>query len=323
MPCTAIGETEPVWETNHMRVLVWTTLVCAVVLCPNVWGMEPMNAQSIPVPETSETISLNPEETVLFDKMNGKLVLKTKVCLREGLLEMLLCPKQTKEHESILTIDSKAQVIHAGLLALGAKPGHPVKYKPEFQPPQGQQIEIFVNWMDEKGKKHRERVQKWIRHATQRYFHAPCQTLPPEVKLVAGDKELKYDHATGVLIFFGQMTPEEKKVFLSRSQNAEYQKAIESLFQLGQLRELDATFVFAGSGFSKLANGREVYQAEGGSLICVANFGDALLDINIASTASNDSGLMFEPWTERIPPLGTEVLVELIPVMSASVPAMQ
>lgn len=285
--------------------------------------MEPKDARSIPVPDMSDAISLNPEETVLFDKMNGKLVLKTKVCLREGLLEMFLCPKQTKEHESILTIDSKAQVIHAGLLALGAKPGHPVKYKPEFQPPQGQQIEIYVSWTDEKGKKHRERAQKWIRHATQRYFNTPLQSLPSEVKLVSGDKELKYDYASGVLIFFGRMTPDEKKGFLSRSQNAEYQKAVEALFQLGQLRELEASFVFAGSGFSKLSDGREVYQAEGGSLICVANFGDALLDINMASTASNDSGLLFEPWTERIPPLGTDVLVELIPVMSASLPSMQ
>ena len=57
--------------------------------------------------------------------------------------------------------------------------------------------------------------------------------------------------------------------------------------------------------------------AENGDVVCVANFGDALLDVSVESSSSNE-GLMFEPYAERIPPLGTEVTVELTPVKEGS-----
>lgn len=46
----------------------------------------------------------------------------------------------------ILSVATKAQVIHAGLLALGAEPGAGVKFNPEFQPPTGQKLEFFLTW---------------------------------------------------------------------------------------------------------------------------------------------------------------------------------
>jgi hypothetical protein len=267
----------------------------------------------VPDPEVMHPAPLNSQGTVLFDKPNGKLILKTTLCLRDGELEMLLCPKQTKEHESILTINASAQVIHAGLLALGAKPGHPVKFRPEYVPPQGQVIEIYLNWKDEDGKAVRTRAQDVIRHSIHRYFETPLKQLPEGVVLKRGDNQLIYDDVDKKLLFHGPMTVELKAGFLKLSKDTDFQKAVEQLFELGKSRPMEADFVFCGSSFAKLKNGNEVYQADAGSLICVANFGDAMIDINIASTASNDSGLLFEPWTERLPPVNTEVTVELIP----------
>ena len=72
-------------------------------------------------------------------------------------------------------------------------------------------------------------------------------------------------------------------------------------------------WVFAGSVFWKdEQTGREYYQAEGGDFICVANFTTAMLDLPIESTQAN-SGLMFQAFTERIPPLGTPVTLLLKP----------
>ncbi|SFI18281.1 YdjY domain-containing protein [Planctomicrobium piriforme] len=288
-------------------------LLWAVTLTTALCADEPAK---VPAPEASTPIALNPQSTVLLEKGSGKLLLKTKVCLREGLLEMFLCPKMTKEHESILNIDAKAQVVHAGLLALGAKAGQPARFTPEFQPPEGQRVEIYVSWEDASHIPQRMRAQDWIRHSTYRYFEAPLTALPKGVKFKGGDGELQYDDVKKLLLFFGTMTPEQKARFLALSGDMPFQKAVESLFEQSQPRGLEAEFVFTGSGFSRQPNGEEVYQAEGGSLICVANFGDATLDINMKSTASNDSGLLFEPWTERIPPLQTDVTVELIPVMT-------
>jgi hypothetical protein len=262
----------------------------------------------------TEPVPLNKQGTILLDKPGGKLLLKTTLCLREGVLEMLICPRQSKEHESILTLDGKAQVIHAGLLALGALPGHPARFQPDFVPPKGQKIDIFLNWKDADGKPHRRRAQEWVRHATYRYFEAPLEEVPSGVELGKGDHSLRYDPAVKMLLFFGTMSEMQQKEFLAMSADSPYQKAVRSLYEQGQPRQMEANFVFAGSGFAPLNDGTEVYLAEAGSMVCVANFGDALIDINMKSTASNDAGLLFEPWTERLPPVGTEVTVELIVV---------
>ncbi|WP_437229527.1 YdjY domain-containing protein [Planctomicrobium sp. SH661] len=302
-------------------MLRWTSLLCLLFITPQLFA-QPGSPSSSPAAESptptppvpAGAVPLNPEGTILLDKAGGKLLLKTKVCLREGVLEMFICPKQTKEHESVLSLAGKAQIVHAGLLALGAKPGHPAQFQPEYVPPAGDQVEIFVNWIDAENKPHRVPAQDWVRHATFRYFEAPLASVPAGVKLGEGDDALRYDDLNHMLIFFGTMKPELKDKFLAVSADKDYQAAVKSLFSQGQPQKLEAKFIFAGSLFHKRDDGTEAYVAEAGSLVCVANFGDALIDVNIQSTASNDSGLLFEPWTERIPPLGTDVLVEMIPV---------
>ncbi len=76
-------------------------------------------------------------------------------------------------------------------------------------------------------------------------------------------------------------------------------------------KQMELPFVFAGSGFyTNPDTGRQRYLAESGDLFCVSNFGSAMLDVPIESTQSNE-GLLFEPFTERIPKVGTEIQVVL------------
>lgn len=76
-------------------------------------------------------------------------------------------------------------------------------------------------------------------------------------------------------------------------------------------RPMDLPFVFAGSGFwTDPRTGQQHYQAEGGELICVSNFGAAMLDVPAESTQANE-GLLFEPFTDRIPPVDTPVRLYL------------
>ncbi|MEZ6068126.1 MAG: YdjY domain-containing protein [Planctomycetaceae bacterium] len=262
--------------------------------------------------QAAEPVPLNPQKTVLLDRAGGRLILKTKVVLRQGLLEMLLCKSQTKEHESILAIDSDAYVIHAGLLAIGAEVGTPVQYQPEFKPPTGQEIEVRLRWKDAEGREQTASGQQWIRTATHRYYAAPLDALPPGFA-IPKDSELRYDELNKELLWFGKMSEEQRDELLKLSENAQYQAAIRKFHEQSQARQMDAKWVFAGSGFYIDDKGEKYYQAEGGNVVCVANFGDALLDVGVASSDSND-GLNFEPFTERIPPLETVVEVDLIPV---------
>jgi hypothetical protein len=273
---------------------------------------EAVKGPSAPAAEAG-LVPLNTQGTVLLDVKGKKVLLKTQVALRQGSLEMLCCKKQTKEHESILSLDAMAQVVHAGLLRIGAKPGTPVQYNPEFQAPTGQKIDIFVNWTDDNGKNHRVSAQSWVRQALNRFWNIKMEALPDGVTLPK-NSELRYDRKLKELSWYGPMTVKQKEEFLALSKDKEFRKAIEAFYEYGQPRQMKADWVFAGSGFFKDdETGKEYYLAEDGDLICVANFGGAMIDVATASSAEN-SDLNFEAWTERIPPKGTAVTVELIPV---------
>jgi hypothetical protein len=279
-----------------------------------------------PAPAAAETprgpdqpVPLNPQGTVLIDRQNKRLLLKSKVVLREGILEMFLCKAQTKEHESVLAIDSDAFIIHAGLEVLGAEPGSPVRFDEKFHPPTGPRIDIYVSWTDAEGKEHREKAQSWVRNVTRRYYEHPVAELPVSVTLDP-DGELRYDARNKVLIWFGPMTEKQRDELLAMSDKADYRAAIGSFFKESQSKALEAEWIFGGSGFYTQKDGTQWYQAEAGNLICVSNFSDAMIDVSVESSASNDARL-FEPYTERIPPLGTPVTVELAPVLATEKPA--
>lgn len=197
--------------------------------------------------ETSDIVRMTKDYELWVDRKQKKVILGGQVCLREGQLEMFACPKGTKEHESIVSVNCKeARLIHAALLAVGAQPGKPVSFDPVYRPASGSIVDVFLVWQDEAGKKNRVRAQEWI-------------------------KELKSD------------------------------------------KPMSHPWVFAGSGFWKDdTTGQQYYQADGGDLICVSNFPSAMLDLPIESTQAN-SELLFSAFTERIPPLGTRVRLELIP----------
>ena len=307
-------------------------LVASVVFATGIpASADEPSSEEKPAVAAAAPVPLNPQKTVLLDLTNGKLLLKTKVVLREGVLEMLICKAQTKEHESILSVDAEAYLIHAGLLALGAQPGSPAAFEaivppegvggaagaentqPEytFHPPTGQEIEITFLWTDEGGT-HRANARKWVRHVTRRYYEHPLAKVPSGVD-VGRDSDLRYDKKNKLLIWFGQMSPEQRDELLKQSSDKAYQAVIRKIFDEGRSREIDAKWVFAGSGFYEFDDGTQSYMAESGNVVCVANFGDALLDVTVESSSAND-GLLFEPYTERIPPLDTEVTVELTPV---------
>lgn len=265
-----------------------------------------------------EPVPLNKSGTVLLDVAGKRILLKTKVVLREGLLEMLVCKKETKEHESILSLDAQAYVVHTGLLALGMKPGTPVEFSPKYQPATGQRVDIFLQWTDEKNKRHREPAQKWIRHATQRFYGVEMQKLPDGV-VIPKESELRFDDVNKELSWFGIMSREERDRLLALSGDPEFRKAIESFYARSQLKLMDANWIFVGSYFHEDREGRKHYTAEGGDVICVANFPSAMIDVDVESSASGSENLLFEPHTPKIPPLDTEVLVEIVPVFEKAV----
>ncbi len=170
--------------------------------------------------------------------------------MRQGLLEMFACPKGTKEHESIVSVNAKAYLVHTGLLAIGAHAGRPVQYDPVYQPATGDTIHVEVLWRDEAKHVVRRRAQDMVR-------------------------------------------------------------------QMKTRQPMGHEWVFAGSGFwQDERTGERYYQAEGGELICLSNFSTATLDLTVESSRDN-ADLLYEAFTENIPPLGTPVRL----VLSVAPPA--
>lgn len=78
-------------------------------------------------------------------------------------------------------------------------------------------------------------------------------------------------------------------------------------------KPLQHPWVFGGSQFWEDPDSNEkIYYGDSGELICLSNFSTATIDLSVESSQSND-GLLFEAFTENIPPLGTKVYAIIKP----------
>jgi hypothetical protein len=115
-----------------------------------------------------ERTSFGPGLWLEIEKTKGQVtrrvvVVNAAVCLREGQygLECLLCRKNTKEHEAILSTEAVAEKIHALLIVCGGKPGAPVKFEPKYTPPHGPKVKISLVYK-ENDKLVRVPAQEWV-----------------------------------------------------------------------------------------------------------------------------------------------------------------
>ncbi|MCC6494337.1 MAG: hypothetical protein IT424_15100, partial [Pirellulales bacterium] len=125
-----------------------------------------------PVPEGAK--KLPGPDRAWVDAKNKRVMVDGYVSLREGFLEMFACKVGTKEHESIVAVQSQMETVHAALLAIGAKSGTPVQYVPDFKPPSGTEIAVEVRWLDDQGKWKTAKAQDWVLdHATKKTLEHP------------------------------------------------------------------------------------------------------------------------------------------------------
>jgi hypothetical protein len=91
---------------------------------------------------------MDPLREVWIDREKRQVVLGGRICFREGMLEMFACPRGTKEHESVVAVESSASLAHACLLALDCNPGNPVSWDPDYKEATGPEIGIEVAWKE-------------------------------------------------------------------------------------------------------------------------------------------------------------------------------
>jgi hypothetical protein len=140
------------------------------VIPPNVLAevarTPPEDEKVVPAPKLPDPVGakkLPKPDEVWVDAKKRQVMVDGYVSLREGYLEMFACIVGTKEHESVVAVKTKAQTVHAALLAVGAKQGTPVQWVPTFKAPTGTEIAVEVHWLDEKGAWKKAKAQDWIR----------------------------------------------------------------------------------------------------------------------------------------------------------------
>lgn len=190
---------------------------------------------------------LHPDYPVWIDAQRRQVLVLGRICQRRAPLELFACLRGSKEHESVVVVDSKAYVVHAGLLAIGAEPGSPVQFVPEFKPASGTEIEVTVVWEDESGRRRQARAQDWVRDIAGMY------SMFEGVVANQFDEELNVDDQSAA--WKGMAYP--------------------WVFAGSQFLKDDRT----GQQYYQ-ADGE-------GDLICVSNFPSAVLDVPIRSSDSN------------------------------------
>jgi hypothetical protein len=149
---------------------LWCSLVLAAAcFYQTACGQEPDKKPAEEKPAAEKTpdglVRLSQKHDVWLDTKRKAVVVDGKICVREDVIEMFACPKGTKEHESIVAVNCLPEEVHAGLLALGAKQGTPVKFEPKYQPATGEIIDIYLMWKEADGTTKEVRAQDLIRHA--------------------------------------------------------------------------------------------------------------------------------------------------------------
>ncbi len=121
-------------------------------------GFQPID-KHFAIPETWKRLS---KDEIWVDLDARQVIVGGHICLTAGALEFFACPLHTKEHESVVSTHASAKFVHAALLAVGAKPGSPVSYDPDYKPATGPKVKISVRWMQD-GKLVEKPAQQMVR----------------------------------------------------------------------------------------------------------------------------------------------------------------
>lgn len=129
---------------------------------------DPANTHKPLTPGSALLLEVKPDPADAKKTKPVRLLLQTEVCLRQGVLEVLLCKTDTKEHEAILRTAVDARLVHGGLLALGLAPGSPVQFvdpktgDAKYVAASGAGVKVAVHYR-RAGRLYTHPAQEWIR----------------------------------------------------------------------------------------------------------------------------------------------------------------
>ena len=120
-----------------------------------------LSSDSIPNPTPLSQFALPELQGMSVNLEEWCVDVDAYICLKKGVLELIACTKASKEHESIVAVESTAKHIHTALRLLGAEAGSPARRKPVNDeknawmdvPPSGAPVDVFLVFDNEESAK--------------------------------------------------------------------------------------------------------------------------------------------------------------------------
>jgi hypothetical protein len=116
----------------------------------------PESSLSSQEPDSSEKKQEPPVEKVsegvykigstVLDRNTNEIYLSGEVNMSQGMIEYLACARWGKLHESLLVLDVEPYHLQVALLLMGLEPRGNLQYQGDSQTPQGDSLEIWIEW---------------------------------------------------------------------------------------------------------------------------------------------------------------------------------
>lgn len=220
-------------------------------------------------------------------------------------LEVIVCPPDTKEHETLVMADVRPSHVHAALLLLDIEPGKPGTWTWDgetmrSEPPRGPVIDVVFFYTDDEGNEREVSAKEWVVNAETGQRLGDVDEEGETERDGRDDASVSGDEREG-----GEGTDEENGRDGGGDDSGEGSKAPDG-------RAERVGWVFAGSRFVEVGGG-ERYDADmSGTLVGLATFGGET--VAWRAVISHESAVQEPEWIaerETIPEYGTEVRVEL------------
>lgn len=148
---------------------------------------------TIDLPKSWKRMGEKHEIWIDFEKK--QVIAGGNICMQAGPLEVFACPRHTKEHEAVISVNALSSGIHAALLAIGSEPGEPVKWDAKYVKATGPTVEIDIIWMGDGDKVVTVPAQELVRNTR------TGKTMS-ESWVFGGSQEFK-DEETGKTYYYG------------------------------------------------------------------------------------------------------------------------
>ena len=97
---------------------------------------------------------------ITINKQSGEIEFPAEFNMESKPIELLLCGKNGKLHESVLKTDIVPSQLQVSLLLLGYEYGQNIEFQGQDRTPEGDSLLIFVEWIDSLNNKIKVRIEK-------------------------------------------------------------------------------------------------------------------------------------------------------------------